>query len=280
MEEEVAYPVQGHSECDSASAQPAEAAGTCETDLCEQCAAWGCAACVPKLDSDAYVKGLWTRTEDVWVEVEQGDGYVHKFVESSKGKELEWLTGDPCDGEAACGSPPVCATEDREDAGEGYPSGAQRVTRRAYLYFHSCIVEEDIEMEVSGEALDPDEWPKPKAVDEEQIPDGLTVRGFVVAGTRTGGRRAKVAIGGGAPGDGPPGRLAFASADFLSPDMDLWHMNWRSRLVRFRMPSEEGGLSGSCSGEFAAECASVGGEADSFMGGGMSLPGATDLIIH
>ncbi len=279
-EEEVAYPVKEHSECDSASAQPSSAGG-CDGSLCEQCAGWGCSLCVSKIGSSAYQKGQWTRVEDVWVEVQQGDGYVHKVIESTGTREVVWLDDDPCDGEAACGGPPVCATEEREPAGGTYPSGSERIFRKAFLYLHSCIVEEEIEMEVTGEALDADEWPKPKALDEEQVPEGLRVRGFVVGGTRYDKRVRKVAIGGGEPGGGLPGRLSFAAADYLSPDMDLWHMNWRSRLIRFRMTSEEGGLSDSCSGEFASECGSVGGSVDSFMGGGgMDIPGTDDLILH
>ena len=280
MDKDVAYPVREHEECDSSEAQPSPDGG-CDTDLCEQCAGWGCAHCASKMEADAYQRGQWTRTVDVWVEVEQEGGYVHKMIESTGQKELLWLDGDPCDGEASCGGGVVCSVQEEEDAGSGYPSGATRITSTAYKYLHACLIEEKIEMEVSGEPLDPDEWPKPKALDDEQVPEGLRVRGFVVGGTRRKSRLDKVAVAGGSPEEGIPGRLSFAAADFLSADMDLWHMNWRSRLIRFRPGSQEGGLSGDCEGAFSAECSQVGGQVDSFTGGGgMEMPGMDELIIH
>ena len=279
-EEEVAYPVSDHPECDSSGAQPSSGGG-CGSEECERCSGWGCAACVGKMGASNYLKGQWTRTVDVWVEIEQEGGYVHKMIESSGESEVVWLDDDPCDGEAACGGEYICASEDEENAGSGYPDGARRITRNAYKYLHACIVEEEIEVEVPGEPIDADEWPKPKALDEEEVPEGLRVRGFVLGSTRRAGRLEKVSIAGGDPGDGVPGRISFAAADFLSPDMDLWHMNWRSRLIRFRLGGGEEGFSESCSGAFAAECSQVGGQVDAFGGdGGFEVPGLEDAILH
>jgi hypothetical protein len=286
MTREVPLPLSEHTECDDAAARPSEAEGGCVSSLCDQCSAWGCAACIGLLDESEYVEGLWTRRVDRWVEWPDVGGGTSKSIEESGVRELVWLDDDPCDGEGHCGASQICAAEEREDAGAGYPAGAERVTREAYLDFHGCLVEREIDTEVEGEPLDPDEWAKPRVLDEELLPEGLRVRGFVLAGSGQGARRRKVAIaGGGGPTFEVGGKVAFAGADFLSAGGDLWHMDWRSRLVLFRFPADGGSLSGSCAGEFAADCQQVGGQIDG-LGGGEGLSGLLDgfaiegFILH
>jgi hypothetical protein len=232
---------------------------------------------VGKLADSGYVQGRWSRRREVWVDVPQPGGGIARIIETSPVDELVWLDDDPCDGAAGCGDP-VCVVENAQDAGSGYPDGSQRVERLVVHAFHGCIVEEELEFEVEGEPLDEDDWPKPKALDEEKMPEGVRVRGFVVASTDGKERLRKVAVAG---GDGTldlPGRLSFAGADFSSPDMDLWHMDWRSRLIRFRAPSDGSSATGGCGGEFAGECESVSGSAGGVIedvGGAMA-----DLVLH
>jgi hypothetical protein len=286
MTQEVPLPLSDHHECDDAAARPSEAEGGCATAQCDQCAAWGCAACIGLMKKSEYVKGLWTRRVDRFVEWPDVGGGTSVSVEDPGTRELVWLGGDPCDGEGHCGAGPICITEEREEAGVGYPADAERVTRTAFLDFHGCLVKRKIETKVEGEPLDPDEWAKPRVLDEELLPEGLRVRGFVLSGSGRGARRRKVAIaGGGGPAFGLDGRVAFAGADFLSAAGDLWHMDWRSRLVRFRFPADGGSLSGSCAGEFAADCQQVGGQVDG-LGDGQGLVGLLDgfgidgFILH
>ena len=277
MTEEVAYPLKEHTECDAAAGRPNESTGECDTELCETCSGHGCALCIGLLDHDDFLRAQWTRRKDVWVEWTDPGGYPAKSVESSGSPELVWDDGDPCDGEGSCGGGAVCDEEEREDAGSGYPDGAERVTRTVYTALNGCILEEDIEIEIQGEPLDPDEWPKPKALDEEALPEALRLRGFVFGGTGYDARMRKVAIAGSDGGEGPPGRISFAAADFSSEDEDLWHMNWRSRLIRFRLPASGEGMSESCSGAFASECSGVGQKADGYFDGDSFSP---DLVIH
>ncbi len=286
MTQDVPLPLSEHTECDDAAARPSEVEGCCVSAACEQCSAWGCAACIGLVDDSEYVEGLWTRRVDRWVEWPDGGGGTSMSIEESGQRELVWLGGDPCDGEGQCGASQICAAEEREDAGFGYPPGAERVTREAYLDFHGCLVEREIDTKVEGEPLDSDEWAKPRVLDEDLLPEGLRVRGYVLGGSFGTTRRRKVAIAGGlGQGAGFGGRVAFAGSDFLSAAGDLWHMDWRSRLVLFRLPSEGGGLSGSCSGEFAADCQQVGGQVDG-LGGGQGLTGLLDgfgidgFILH
>jgi Flp pilus assembly protein TadG len=280
MTQERAYPLTGHTECDSAEARPDAEDGSCATSSCAACAAWGCSACIEKQGTENYKRGQWTRRTEVWIEIEDGDGHVQRLDELAPVQELVWEEGDPCDGEGHCTDDPICSIEDREDAGDSYPDGAERVTRRAYTLLHGCLIEENIEIEVTGEPLDPDDWPKPRALDEEQLPEGLRLKGFVVGGTAVETRMRRVAVAGGDPGDPViAGRISFAAAEFLSPDMDLWHMTWRSRLIRFRTGGD--GFAAGCSGEFSGECGQVGGIVDGFAsGGGFSLPGLEDYIVH
>ncbi len=284
MTRDVAYPLNDHPECDDSSGRPNEWSGGCDTALCDTCSAWGCTACIGKQESNRYGEGLWTRRKDVWVEWVDSSGQISKSIESTGAKELVWIDDDPCEGGGVCGGEVVCFIEDNEDAGSGYPDGAQRVTRTEYPALHSCLIEETLEVEVQGEPLDPDDWPKPKALDDEQLPEGLRVRGFVIAGTGYEGRMRKVGIAGSGHDDvDAVGRIGFAAADFTSGDMDLWHMSWRSRLIRFRMPSSDEGFAGSCDGEFSSECQSVGSQTDTFFdggGGANGLTGLEGLVLH
>ena len=279
MTQDRAYPIAEHEECDSAGSRP-EDDGGCAGAACEACAAWGCAECLGKQTSPKYQRGEWGRVTEVRIELASADGHAEILEERAPEHELVWLDGDPCDGDGHCGDDPICETEEREGAGDEYPAGAERVTRRSYARLHGCIVEEQIDVEVSGEPLDPDEWPKPKALDGDQVPDGLRLRGFVIGGSEKGERMRKVAVAGGDPGASAGARLSFAASDFLSPEMDLWHMDWRSRLIRFRPGG--GGFASSCSGSFAAECGSVGEAVDGYStsDGGFSLFGLDGYIVH
>jgi hypothetical protein len=279
MTQERAYPIAEHGECDSADSRPADD-GSCETSSCATCAAWGCAECIDRQGGSKYRRGEWTRHTEIRIERLDGSGHVEILEERPPEQEVVWLDDDPCDGEGHCADDPICETEEREDAGGAYPAGAERVEKRAYTRLHGCIIEEKIEIEVNGEPLDPDEWPKPKALDEAQVPDGLRLRAFVVGGTGRGERLQKVGIAGGDPGGSLGARLSFAASDFLSPEMDLWHMDWRSRLIRFRTGGS--GFASSCSGAFASQCASVGAAVDANSGSssGFSLPGLDEYIVH
>lgn len=280
MTRERAYPIAEHVECDSAESRPDEGDGSCGSASCRACAAWGCAACIGRQGSAAYRRGQWTRRTVVSVERAAEGGGADVLDERAPEDELVWLDGDPCDGEGRCDRDPICGTEEREAAGIPYPPGAERVTRRSYLLMHGCIVEEEIPIEVNGEPLDPDDWPKPKALDRAQVPDGLRLRGYVTGGTEKGGRMRRVGVAGGDPGSGGGARISFAAAEFLSPEMDLWHMTWRSRLIRFRAGG--GGLAGQCGGSFASECGSVGEAVDgaSLPGGGSAPAGLAAWIVH
>ncbi len=63
-------------------------------------------------------------------------------------------------------------------------------------------------------------------------------------------------------------RFSVAAATYGSPDMDLWHMNWRARLIRFRLSydSETEGEGGDA--EESGSWGGTGGGGDGW-GGGM-----------
>ncbi|MFO8072087.1 MAG: hypothetical protein R6V85_09455 [Polyangia bacterium] len=285
MTREVSHPLNEHYECDDGAARPDEASGRCYSAQCEQCSEWGCAFCLGAQSDDDYVRGLWGWRRDRWVEWVDAVGGTHVETLGSGEEGSSWLEDDPCEGQGGCAGETICESETREDADGSYPEGAEIVTRTVYLELHGCLVEEEIEMEVQGEPLDSDEWARPRALDEDLLPEGLRVRGFVLAGTDHEQRRRGVAIAAGAgPGDVLPGRLAFAGADFLSGEMDLWHMDWRGRLIRFRLPAGGLDLGSQCGGEFAGECGQVGDKID---GGGedgllgsLGAPGLEDFVLH
>jgi len=294
MTQDRAYPINDHNECDDSGGRPDSETGECYSALCEQCAKWGCAKCLSAQDSSDYQKGLWTRRVDEWVEWPRSSGGVGATMEISI-KEAVWLEDDPCDGEGICGSIDICSTEEREDAEDNYPEGAKRVRKLTYINLNGCIIEEESTPEMEGEPLNSDDWPKPLKVDDEELPEGLRVRGFVLAGSKSAKRQDRVAVKKNGGGKAVPGRIGFAAADFFSADMDLWHMNWKSRLIRFRKPTngdggdsgsgDGAGMTGGCSGAFASECEKVSDKISSSFdsigadnkGGGFKLE---DFILH
>lgn len=69
------------------------------------------------------------------------------------------------------------------------------------------------------------------------------------------------------------GRVSFAQAEFYYADGDadrrewLWHMEWRARLRRFRMPGDMDGIGSICGG--GAGCGALG-----------TLTGVRDVVVH
>jgi hypothetical protein len=273
-----AHPLAEHVECDASGARPSESSAECETAACARCSAWGCAYCLPRQGDGKYGKGQWTVRRTVRVEWPGGS----QELEDERG--LEWIEGDPCDEEGACGHDPICETVEEEDAsGEGFPDGATRVTRRQYLALHGCITEETTTIEAKGEPME--DVARPREPDPDELPEGARTRGLVAGGTAAGARldRAAIAAEGGSAVATAPGRVSFAAAEFYcaraaSPAEtgDLWRMDWLARLIRFRQAQGNQGFTGSCKGPFAAQCASV-----SASGAGGVVPaGLEGWVLH
>lgn len=250
--EDVAYPSSSNIECDSAAANPTFGHNGCNNSLCEQCAQKACTECVGRMEMSSFQKARWFYTEEKWIEVMRDDGILQVAQQWPKVSETKWLSTYPCDEPANCTGSKICSTEERIPD-DRYGPHAIQVTRIEYKLIYGCVVAEEIELEQS-EAIDGDGWPKPRVLDDDAERDDFRVWGVGLGVNNSESRQNGVgALYGLRATSLFDARFNVASAEFTSTQGDLWHMDWYSRLIRFRMP--DGGLSkNGCGGANAQVC--------------------------
>jgi hypothetical protein len=160
-------------------------------------------------------------------------------------------------------------------------STGTRITKTIYRALTACVIKENVKSQFQGQKLDSSEWPGPRELDKDKTRDDFSVWSLVFGKNSVSKRYKDVAIA------SPKAkkfkwkaRFGFASAMFSSKHNDLWHMDWRSRLIRFRLPGSgsdsdsDSGFGSNCKAPFKQVCKKAGG----FIGKLKDLD--EKLIIH
>jgi hypothetical protein len=242
---------------------------------CESCSQAGCAFCFPKRGASNFENGLWTKSIDQWLEYfdsEDGpeDSNNSWRFEKWSTEDRRWTvqqSKDPCRGAVELGgcysarpsaerrslnltsgdeSPErreaLCIHEEELDS---YEDGSGRlyreVKRTSWLYLHSCEIEEEVLVEAAGDPVEGSDDKVPREVDMERYEQDSKMRSIVIGGGAKNERIRMVGVATDAASadNGSNGRVSFAAAEYYSPNTDLWHMNWRARLIRFRLSYDE-----------------------------------------
>jgi len=259
--QEVAYPLSNHESCDAADARPDPATGDCRTAACRQCARFGCSSCLGLQEASRYRRGQWTVRRTVTLRWATAGGQVEERREGAAEQELVWREEDPCAGAGRCDDEPICVTESESPAARpDLPLDAVAVTREEWVRLHGCLTRQEIATPVEGEPLD--DLARPREPDPELFPEAPRLTGWVLGGSGAGERLRRVGLGTSPASAPPPGRIGFAAAEYFcrraatpAETGDLWQMDWRARLIRFRRSSSS--APGGCDGAFAAVCGQV-----------------------
>ncbi|MBN2801491.1 MAG: hypothetical protein JXR91_00200 [Deltaproteobacteria bacterium] len=272
-----AYPIKENGECDAGSAKIDSKTHKCKTDLCSRCTDDACTICTSKFNEEGYSMARWNIVEEKWEETTDRSGIVTKTDKKVK-KYFKWLADDPCNGEAKCGEEAICETSKSDTVFKSEEdnniTSKVIVTRKVYKAIESCIVKEKSEPGEMPEALNSSDWPVHKVIKKDAKEKDFNIIG-VAAGKNSGDARLKnvgIPIGK-SKNQLLDKRIAVAKSQFLSPNNDLWHMDWYSRLIRFKMDKDEKKSTG-CSGTSNAACSKVTGNL------GKIKKLGSDLIIH
>ncbi|MBN2714378.1 MAG: hypothetical protein JXX14_00910 [Deltaproteobacteria bacterium] len=268
MKQDTAYPNSTES-CDLRSDTPDMVA--CSSGICQECAQLACEQCIPKMNRSGFKKAKWRYVKETWEETRDEKGVVIEKSDSHEDESVTWLKTNPCKGQkgVSCSNNHICQIDDEALLHEYYvpdPSGTVmhkrvqiQVTRIIYEKIHTCIVEEEYQLD-AGKPMDAKGMGKPRQLKKDATDDDFRVWGIGLGKNSQEARKINV---GRMYGQKPSGiqigeRFTAASADFKSPDNDLWSMKWYARMIRFRMPKS--GLTGdACKGDRADKCRRVSG---------------------
>jgi hypothetical protein len=189
----------------------------------------GCEAC---RGHDRVKRYFVTRAVETWEVVRRPGQAVQTTARrrgSPEGVEADVL---PC--APACGSRPHCA---REDVSISREDGAVvERHRRAEWVLDACVVEA-VRTVGAGEPLASDV--RPMGLQADWARSGrLQARAFVREGEVAAGRILRLDAWRTGPAAGPSRATAVAQAEVVSVSGDLWSMEWRARLRRFRLPRD------------------------------------------
>ncbi|MBN2343621.1 MAG: hypothetical protein JXX29_19390 [Deltaproteobacteria bacterium] len=233
---EVAYPTKDHTECDNADVMSMLDENTCTTQLCIDCVRAACETCSIRLGDSKFKQAKWKYEQREWIEKINTSGRTQIVQQWPTTSHTEWTAQNPCDNPLECGRPILCETEERE-TGTRWGADTIKVTQRRYRQLISCIVEEETEL-VTPNKVDGKDWPKPRVLKNDATRDDFRVWGLALGRNNSSERLDFVGkLYMEKTDDLPNARIHAASAEFLSSTNDLWHLHWYSRLIRFRMPS-------------------------------------------
>ncbi len=251
---EVAYPIKENTKCAGSTAKISLTKHKCTSDQCKECLEDACTMCIARFNRKGFKKARWLITTERWEETTDKNGHVITGKKTER-DSVKWIDDDPCEAKAKCGEDAICETVTKEPVFGN--SSKLIVTRIIYKAIESCIVKESIKTGKAPEALNTSSWPVHKVIKKNAKNADFNLIGLGAGKNRADNRLKNIGLlikqKKNAAIDR---RIGFAKAQFTSPNPDMWHMDWYSRLIRFRLDKQSKGFG--CKGNSGKSCSKLG----------------------